>query len=64
MKKIYGIVGHPVEHSLSPAMHNAAYKAEGIDAEYRLFDIDPEDYEPEEFREESNANNHTPSDNG
>ncbi|MFH0837981.1 MAG: shikimate dehydrogenase [Patescibacteria group bacterium] len=41
MKKIYGIVGHPVEHSLSPVMHNAAFKAEGIDAEYRYFDIDP-----------------------
>ena len=43
MTKIYGIVGHPVEHSLSPAMHNAAYKVEGIDAEYRHFDIDPDD---------------------
>lgn len=39
--KIYGIVGHPVEHSLSPAMHNAAFEAEGIDAEYKRFDIDP-----------------------
>jgi len=41
MTKIYGIVGHPVIHSLSPAIHNAAFKAEGIDAEYRVFDIDP-----------------------
>ena len=41
MKKIYGIVGHPVAHSLSPAMHKAAFKAEGVDAEYKLFDIDP-----------------------
>lgn len=43
--KIYGVVGHPVEHSLSPAMHNAAYKAMKIDAEYRLIDIDPENWE-------------------
>ena len=43
MKKIYGIVGHPVSHSLSPAMHHAAFKAESINAEYKLFDIDPED---------------------
>lgn len=45
VKKIYGIVGHPVEHSLSPAMHNAAFEAAGIDAEYRLFDISPENEE-------------------
>ena len=42
---IYGIVGHPVEHSLSPAMHNAAFRAKGKDAEYRLFDVAPENPE-------------------
>jgi len=41
MKKIFGIVGHPVMHSLSPAMHNAAIKHLKLDAEYRVFDIDP-----------------------
>ncbi len=41
MKKVYGIVGHPVVHSLSPAMHTAGFKAAGVEAEYRLFDIDP-----------------------
>ena len=40
-KKIYGIVGHPVSRSLSPIIHNAAFNKESIDAEYRLFDIDP-----------------------
>ncbi len=45
MKKIFGIVGHPVKQSLSPAMHNAAFKSEGIDAEYKIFDIDPSDEE-------------------
>jgi shikimate dehydrogenase len=45
MKKIFGIVGHPVTHSLSPAIHNAAIKHLKLDAEYRLFDIDPGDPE-------------------
>lgn len=42
-KKIYGILGHPVEHSLSPAMHTAAFAALGITAEYHRFDVAPED---------------------
>lgn len=41
-KQLYGIIGHPIEHSLSPAMQNAAFKVLGIDAEYRLFDVEPD----------------------
>ena len=31
---VYGLLGSPVEHSLSPAMHEAGYEAAGIDARY------------------------------
>ena len=31
---VYGLVGRPVEHSPSPAMHNAAFRAAGLDAVY------------------------------
>jgi shikimate dehydrogenase len=41
-KKIFGLLGYPVKHSLSAAMHNAAFKALKIKAEYRLFEIAPD----------------------
>lgn len=41
----YGLIGHPVGHSFSPAMHNAAFIELKIDAEYKLFDILPENLE-------------------
>lgn len=31
---VYGVLGRPVSHSVSPAMHNAAFKAAHIDAVY------------------------------
>lgn len=31
---LFGLAGRPVEHSLSPAMHNAAFQALGVDAVY------------------------------
>ncbi len=40
---IYGVIGWPIKHSLSPAMHNAAFKELGINAEYKLFEVKPED---------------------
>lgn len=44
-KEIYGLVGYPVKHSLSPLMHNAAFSELGINAEYRLFEKSPEGLE-------------------
>ena len=39
----YGVIGHPIKHSVSPAMHNAAFRAMKIDAVYASFDVKPED---------------------
>lgn len=41
--RIYGLIGYPVKHSLSPVMHNAAFRALKINAEYRLFEVKPEE---------------------
>ena len=41
--KIYGVLGYPAKHSLSPAMHNAAFRALKINAEYRIFEKKPEE---------------------
>jgi len=37
----YAIIGHPVSHSLSPALHNAAFEALGLDCRYEAIDIEP-----------------------
>jgi len=38
---VYGVVGHPVSHSLSPHVHNAAFAREGIDAVYVPLPVAP-----------------------
>jgi shikimate dehydrogenase len=40
--KVLGIIGHPVSHSLSPVMHNAAIEALGLDYVYVPFQVAPE----------------------
>ena len=35
------VVGHPIAHSLSPALHSAAYKCLGLDWKYVAVDIQP-----------------------
>ncbi len=37
--QVYGVIGDPVEHSLSPPMHRAAFKSLGIDADYSRFRV-------------------------
>jgi shikimate dehydrogenase len=34
------LLGHPVSHSLSPLMHNAAFAAAGLDWHYSAFDVE------------------------
>lgn len=38
---IVGLIGHPVEHSFSPPMHNVAFDALNMDWAYVAFDVDP-----------------------
>ncbi|MBQ7563014.1 MAG: shikimate dehydrogenase [Lachnospiraceae bacterium] len=37
-----GLIGNPVEHSLSPVIHNTFSRLAGIDSDYRLFPIKEE----------------------
>lgn len=37
-----GVVGYPVRHSLSPAMHNAAFQALGLNWVYLAFEVAPD----------------------
>src|SRR5262249_46660543 len=39
---VYAVLGHPVEHSLSPPMQNAAFRGTGRDALYVALDVLPE----------------------
>jgi shikimate dehydrogenase len=40
-----GVLGHPVAHSRSPAMHNAAFRALGLDWRYVKLPVPPELFE-------------------
>jgi shikimate dehydrogenase len=41
MTRLFGVIGHPIAHSLSPAMHTAALRAMRCDAFYAPFEVPP-----------------------
>jgi shikimate dehydrogenase len=41
----FGVIGYPIGHSLSPVMHNAAFKHLGMDAIYLAFQVKPNELE-------------------
>lgn len=46
MTRLFGVIGSPIGHSLSPAMHSAAFKALKMDAVYSPFDVPPAHLRP------------------
>lgn len=40
------VIGNPARHSLSPAIHNAAFAAAGVDASYIAIEIPSEEFTP------------------
>ena len=43
--RLVALLGHPVAHSLSPRMQNAAFDARGLDWAYVALDVEPEQLE-------------------
>lgn len=41
--KHFGLIGHPLGHSLSPQIHTAIMHEIGLEGDYKLYDIAPED---------------------
>ena len=42
----YGLIGYPLKHSLSPIIHNTAFKEMGLPAVYELFPLQEQEVEP------------------
>jgi len=39
--RVFGLIGYPLDHSLSPFMHNLAFQAAGVNAVYLPFPVKP-----------------------
>ncbi len=42
-RRLYGLIGHPVSHSLSPVIHETVYREVGVEAVYLLWDVERRD---------------------
>lgn len=40
LTRLYGIIGNPARHSLSPVIHNGAFRRMGLNAVYLSFEVD------------------------
>ena len=40
--RLYGVIGHPVTHTLSPQLHNTGFNALGLEAVYLPFPVHPD----------------------
>ena len=45
MKKLYGVIGCPIQQTMSPLIHNDAFLNLGMDAYYHAFHVEPEELE-------------------
>ncbi|WP_404346980.1 shikimate dehydrogenase [Sutcliffiella horikoshii] len=45
MKSLYGVIGSPIAHSMSPLIHNDAFLQNGMDAHYHAFHVEPDQLE-------------------
>ncbi len=46
-KKRFAVIGHPIGHTMSPFIHKRLFELSGIEAEYSVLDIAPENLEAE-----------------
>ncbi|MGN1132674.1 MAG: shikimate dehydrogenase family protein [Ruminococcus sp.] len=55
-KKKYAVIGHPIGHTMSPFIHKRLFSLGGIDAEYGIYDVPPQELKDTFERELSNLN--------